>query len=68
MTYIVNGEYEFNRKELEEFVTDILLSNIEKVDTLIRYFPHYSLEDNVRLSACKLARELGFEVISVAGR
>ncbi len=63
--YIVNGVFEFSRIELQDFVADIIRNNPNVIVNLWIWDDRKTLEDNVRLNACRYARQLGFEVINI---
>lgn len=67
MLYVLDGELEFNRKELEAFVVETLEEDISLAE---RVLPKYikdiktpSLKTRkITARACKLAREIGYNV------
>lgn len=63
--YIINGVLEFSRKELQDFVAEIIRNNPNVTINLWIWDDRKTLEDNVRLNACRYARQLGFEVINI---
>ena len=54
------------RKELEDFCADVIVANFPRNEwENIRYFlPQYTLSQNVRHSAVRILKGLGFKVVN----
>ena len=65
MQYIINGVLEMNRKELEAFIYELIEETPTLKYTLNNFLTQHTIEHNVRASAVRLARELGFDVYTV---
>lgn len=64
MKYLVNG-IEMTRKELENNVLEVVLDLGKEKSPLMAYRECYTVEHNVNRHACKIARDLGWDVEAV---
>ena len=64
MRYIVNGKT-VNRNQLIELVLETVKDLPKEKQPLMASRECYSLEHNVKTHACKIARALGWEVITI---
>jgi len=61
--YIVNDYLELTRQELIDLLVDI----IEEDKPKLRYIlPQYSIKQNCKHHAVKIAREMGYKVVTIA--
>lgn len=67
MLYVLDGELEFNRKELEAFVVETLIEDKELADRVLTKEINKIKTPTVKARkiaarACKLARKIGYNV------
>lgn len=64
--YILNDYLELTRQELVDLLVDIIEEDLPRLNNVLPLLPRYSVRENCKYRAVKIARAMGYKVVTIA--